>query len=108
MQHDECKCSGNLEKLEIVDQYAENIAAEIADTVGGVCTPMFNFFVERLVARVAHMAVLSGDETLGPDNPKLFDAVERRLFQLSGTAPAALKIILDEARAKEGDTNARH
>ena len=108
MQHDECKCTRDMEKLGIVDDYAEQIAEDIADTVGALCPPMFDFFVERLVARVVHMAVLSGDDTLTPDNPKLFDAVGQRLFKLSGTAPAALKVVLDEARAREGESNARH
>jgi hypothetical protein len=108
MSRDECRCSSDIEKLEMIDQYAETIAEDIAETVGGLCTPMFDFFAERLIARVAHMVVLGGDPSLGPENPKLLDAVEQRLSKFSGTAPAALRIILDEARAKEGATNARH
>lgn len=109
MPHDECKCSRDLEKLELADQFAEYIAAEIGDTFGGICAPMMDFFVERLIARVAHMQALSHDETLGSEpNLKLLNAVEKNIFRLSGTAPAALKVILDEARVREGDSNARH
>jgi hypothetical protein len=109
MQRGECTCVGNLEKMELVDQYAEHIAEEIGDTMGGTCGPMMNFFVERLVARIMHMQAMSNDETISYEiTDKLLTAVRDGLFRLSGTAPAALKVIIDEARAREGDANARH
>jgi hypothetical protein len=109
MRRDDCRCIHDLKNLELVDHYAEDLAEEIAESFGGTCSQMMDFFVERLIARVVHMQALSHDETLGGDpSTKLLDAVQQHIHRLSGVVPAALKVILDEARMKEGATNARH
>jgi hypothetical protein len=101
--HDDevCTCVTDLDKMEIVTQYAEKVACDFVDDFGGSCRPMFQHVVAGIMVRFAHLAVLSNDENVSASERKTLDAVEAYLIQLSKTAPAALKVIMDDAERRE-------
>lgn len=109
MQHNhDCPCISDLAQLEYCDQFAEHLACHFVDTMGNKCPPMMDYLVERIIARLVHMAVWNRDENLEHSERKTLDAVADYLFRLSKTTPAALKVIMDEAAKKGEPANARH
>lgn len=106
MQPHDCTCINELDKLQLADDYAEAIACQLVDDFGSTCVPMLNYVTERLIARIVHVAVLNADQNLSVSERKTLDAVADHLLRLSKTAPAALKIIMDEAARKENPVNA--
>lgn len=101
--HDEdvCTCISELDKVQLAAEYAEKIACDFVDDFGGSCTPMFQHVVAGIMVRFAHLAILSKDERLVHSERKTLDAVAEYLIQLSKTAPAALKVIMDDAERRE-------
>lgn len=96
-----CSCLHKLEKLEMVSNYANAAASEFVDEVGGLCPDMLDHVVEQVVVRLVHIAVFRRDENLEASERRLLAAVEDYLHRISRTAPAALKVIRDEAEKKE-------
>ena len=106
-QPDQCTCVHELDKLHIVNEYADNVACDFVDVFGGICPEMMDYVVQNIVVRFVHMAVWSHDHNLEHNERKTLDAVAAYLTKLSATGPAALKIIMDEAKMK-GEPNAHH
>lgn len=108
MQPHDCTCIKDLSQLELADRYGEAMACEFVETFGGLCPVMMDYAVERVVARLIHIAVWKHDENLEHSERKTLDAVAEYLFKLSKTTPAALKIIMDEAAKRGEPANARN
>jgi hypothetical protein len=109
MQRDgTCSCIEELDQRELANDFAEQLTCELIENMGGVCPAMMDFVVEQVIARFVHVAVFCHDENLEHSERKTLDAVEKYLFKLSRTTPAALKLIMDEQRIKEGPANARN
>jgi hypothetical protein len=104
----QCSCINDLGQLQIADTFAEEVACHFVDTMGGTCPEMMDYVVERVIARLVHVAVWNHDETLEHSERKTLDATAEYLFRLSKTTPAALKIIMDESARSKEPSNARN
>lgn len=103
-----CTCVGDIEQQHLVDTYAEHVVCEFVDSFGAVCPAMMDFIIERILARLVHVAVWNYDNNLEHSERKTLDATADYIFRLSKTAPAALKIIMDDAARKKEPANARN
>jgi hypothetical protein len=103
-----CTCVKRLDMVEMMSRYAEHIACDVVDETAGLCPAMIDLVTEQIVVRLIHVAVWARDQNLQNSDAKTLDAVENYLKKLSGTAPAALQIIIDNHKRKMGDKNASH
>lgn len=102
----ECACVNDLEKLYLADEYAELMACEFVESFGEVCPPMMDYVIERTIVRLVHLAIMNRDDGTEASERKTLDATAEYIFRLSKTAPATLKIIMDDAARKGEPANA--
>jgi hypothetical protein len=101
-----CRCIDDIEKQQVIKDYAEQVVCDAIDTFEGLCPEMIAFAVEQIVARLVHVTVLSYDETLYLQETKTINAVAKHIDKMSRTTPAALHQIIQES--KEGGPSARN
>lgn len=110
MQPDDvdCACVRDLETRETMAGFANEVACEVVDMVGGTCPPMVDYTLDELIARLVHVAVMAHDEALDDEDVKrTVEAVEKYALKLAKRLPSVVARIMEEKKQMESP-NARH
>lgn len=95
----ECKCMQLLEMKESINDYSNEASAQMLDTWGSSCPVLFQHVADHLIARLAHMRILSVDPDIRDGD--VADEMARTITEMSGRLPALLAEVIEEADTRE-------
>ena len=102
-----CSCLDNLEKRQMVTDYAELITNDVLRVLAEHCEDMLEFGVEQITIRLLHVLAAIKHHEREIDDPRVFGEVAALLHSMSRRSPGLLNVVLQERRVVE-KPDARH
>ena len=102
-----CDCMEQIEKRQIIADYANVLVNDLYRTFGGSCEEVLEFSVEQVVVRLVHVLAAIRHHEREIDDRVVYDEVSKMLTKIESKSPGMLSLILQEYRAVE-NSDARH